>query len=73
MQIIIKTLQIGGTGCPPPNQGGLRFQQQKFYTITPGSPPPPPPRKLYATFNLKTKNEGWVKDNNEIIKAACKM
>ncbi|CAJ0604189.1 unnamed protein product [Cylicocyclus nassatus] len=38
-----KLHEIGGTGCLPPNQGGLRFQQQKFYTIAAGSPPPPPP------------------------------
>ncbi|PIO64105.1 hypothetical protein TELCIR_14277 [Teladorsagia circumcincta] len=34
--------QIGGTGCTPPTQTGVRVQQ-KFYPIEAGSEPPPPP------------------------------
>ncbi|KHJ99271.1 hypothetical protein OESDEN_00735 [Oesophagostomum dentatum] len=37
-----KLHEIGGTGCAPPNQAGIRLQQ-KFYTILPGTQPPPPP------------------------------
>ncbi|ETN76961.1 hypothetical protein NECAME_00486 [Necator americanus] len=37
-----KLHEIGGTGCTPLNQTGVRVQQ-KFYNIAPGSNPPPPP------------------------------
>nr|CDJ86426.1 unnamed protein product [Haemonchus contortus] len=37
-----KLHEIGGTGCTPPNQTGVRVQQ-KFYHIEAGSQPPPPP------------------------------
>ncbi|KAK5966891.1 hypothetical protein GCK32_002682 [Trichostrongylus colubriformis] len=37
-----KLHEIGGTGCTPPNQTGVRVQQ-KFYPIEAGSDPPPPP------------------------------
>lgn len=37
-----KLHEIGGIGCTPPNQTGIRIHQ-KFYIIDPGSTPPPPP------------------------------
>ncbi|WKY06283.1 hypothetical protein Q1695_006462 [Nippostrongylus brasiliensis] len=37
-----KLHEIGGIGCTPPNQVGVRVQQT-FYVIEPGSTPPAPP------------------------------